>query len=901
MNGLTASEHGGTNAPAALTAQEEAPTEHVDAEALERQRQQLQLIQLCFYEHEFGVDVDSDDDDDDNGGRGDEHVRAVGGSDGPAKSLLAFDPLAFINGKVSHGVPLEDLCKDLTFYMDYIKDKINHHVNHDMHTAFVDVSGRLSGMESELLYVERPLEASIKRVSAACEELASLADAVDVAVQHASDVEEERVFDIDFLKGLLLYERIASLVEEELIPLVDAALPASPLPSASPSNGGRLESPKRASSLSPSQSTPQQRAADPDGGDCVDAVCVPASAVEKLQAVATSARQLEVLAATLPPLPQREKERAELASYARESSAAVFQLLRRVFEHLCRMFFERPEAPGVTQALREVTLIYANAQARDPFRAMVREGILAPFLERVFPWKAAAQARQSTEETLRLLRRLEAELGSSITCLFPLFRRCFAGQTLNPASTILWPVLCEVLVKKLVTLYEVGLPDAFHAKYKAAFRLLALAESCCATPEELVALRQSPDVTMWNHKWNTDIYTAIRLTEVMKALEPALAAYQSNCTLNDLRAAAEDKATAVAATAASPMNLEVFRVLHKELLHLFSPDVFLLVCLQKFLREIVTRSQTVCQAVLAYAVNASSSEHAALPFLSLLIADVSQLAQSSCSASGGSGEGQLREQILRAVCGAENGSAAATASFAKPSIDGVLRLLRDSVCQGCLQEAQRLMTSNVEAECLAALQNLKLVRSAYTHTKKPFPTTVSWYVPNVVEPVERFASVCKESGVDAVAVRSMLGSIADSVATQFASLTRETLITAKKTEESWEKLRRRKDTTTAVGAARATAPGDADGEAGGMGPDGPQGAGRPTSETATDRDKMTVQLYLDAKAFEDAVRTVMQNTGEQEVPSYRRSSAVEALMALLRRAEWILGASIPEPAELDEG
>lgn len=848
-----------------------------DPELIEQQRQQLQLIQLCFYEHEFGVLVDEDDEDDvDTAAIGDSATARYGD----------FDPMTFIETKLSHGATLEDLSKDLTFYMEHIKEQINFHVNNDMHTAFVDVSGRLGGMESELQYVERPLAASIKKVSASCEELVSVADAVDVKLGHASDVEEERTFDIHFLKGLLLYERIASTIEDDLAPLIDSTLAAasSSAPQQqtlssrhasyfdSPTNRGSPEA-MEGSQSGPGGSTSASSPLSPPQAAGNTGSSITPHTLEQLEAISMSARQLKSLAAMLPCLPQREKERAEVREYVRESGGAVLQLLRRVFTHLCSRFFEHPEEAGVTQALREVTLTYARAHVLEDFCTMFRDGVLGPFLEKIFPWKAATQARQSADETLRLLASLEQQLSDNVTPLFPLLRRCFAGEPLNPASAMLWPVLCEVLIKKLVTLYEVGIPDAFQRKYTAAYRLLALAESCCATPEELVVLRQSPDVTMWNHKWNTDVYAAMRITEFTKALEPRLAALRGGRPLAELRAP----------PAAAAAHLDVFKCLGEQLQRLFSPQVFLLVCLQRFLRHVVTAAQEVCLAATAYTRSSldktstyGGPRESPLPFLSLFTADVAGLARSA--ARGGA----LNSQALAAI--AASGIAPSADNGCATAAEAVLALLRDQICHGCVSEAQRLMTSSVEDECLAALQNLKSVRSAYSHTKKPMPKAASWYVASVVDPIARFATTARESGVDPQALSLMVRSVIDVIATQFTALARDTLITAKKTEESWEKLRRKKEPSTAEDAAEASTSDPSP---------SPPAHSRPTAESATDRDKMTIQLYLDARALESATSPL---TGG----SSAHSEHIAALFALLRRAEWILGAEIPEPPELEE-
>lgn len=138
--------------------------------------------------------------------------------------------------------------------------------------------------------------------------------------------------------------------------------------------------------------------------------------------------------------------------------------------------------------------------------------------------------------------------------------------------------------------------------------------------------------------------------------------------------------------------------------------------------------------------------------------------------------------------------------------------------------------------------------------------------------------------------------IATTVFTRFTELARETLGAAKKAEEGWEKLRRKRE---AAAAAAAAAAGGAGGPAGEMN-QATAAAGasrrRVTAENATDIDKMILQLYLDANELLQQLRALLPSGA---VDSLEKEQIVVDLHTLLRRGQWISGAAIEEPPELD--
>ncbi|CCW63269.1 unnamed protein product [Phytomonas sp. EM1] len=776
--------------------------------------EQLQLMKLCFYDHEFGISLNS------HGSTNDEIDELSQDLDTDPGYVLEFDPLAFVESKISTGVPLEDLCRDLTFFEDLIRDKISHHVNTGMRNAFLSVSGYLVGMQEDLQCVQLPLEASIKRLNGASGRLLAATQSVQEKLERASTAEEERIFDIMSLRAMLSYEKIVDIMDGLMRDLTEL----------SGTDNGALSQTDRLSGAVDEVAT---------GSRGSPRMCrrglerfhlgVAPQIVQRLEEVTTSMYQLNVMVSMLPALPSKQDIRAEVYNYAQESRSSVLAALRLVVKFLSHRFIESPQ-PRDIQSLQDVMKLYNVIGAQEEFCDMFSEAILYPHLENVLSWKAAAQARQSADEMVRLLQRLEEELRDAVIPLFPLMRRSFAGTSLFPVSKIMWPAVCKLLIEKLVALCDVGIPDSFHKRYVAAYRLLSLAEHSCISAEELVALRQSPDVALWNHKWNTDIYAVLRMTEMDKAIGAALM---------DLKNTTEMKVAI----------RNVLQVLFDQILWLFSEGVLLTVCIPKFIRKLdgsckqVFRDVQKC--ITPSSIVTSSSETVAVCEQPHATDDMSLFFAAVTGASRVANllEHSLLEQLKKHCEGS---------SSCVHSLANLLHIIRDSTCKAFIEYAQTQIIERVLSECVVGLQNIKTVRSAYSHTKKPPPTSSSWYVASIIDPIVRFVTAARGNNLPDNEAMSMLQTIAERVARQFTSIARDTLITAKKTEESWEKLRRRKDGAGVSSASTNNLAGNPrDSTFTSLPTTSSKSSLQGAPEALTDREKMLLQLKLDAKDLEN--------------------------------------------------
>ncbi|EKG00763.1 hypothetical protein TCSYLVIO_008274 [Trypanosoma cruzi] len=815
--------------------------------------EQLQLIQLCFGEHEFGVALDKDVTDE----RDEKH-------DGVGSDLLQqrckthqngvviafdFDPIQFVQEKLDHGVPLRSLCRDLEAYATLLDRSILRHVNMDVHDAFVKVSGHLVGMQDELRCVRQSVLAAVKRVEDAMEKLSRLEETVSGQIRDATEVELARLFDVVFLKVLLMFDLLCGRVE---------ALPSC-LRCSEMTN-------KQQAAPPPPQQQQQMKHMDSSSSTVVVMAVGNPHVFEAIFDIAVTVQQWKALYQTLPKIPQRAKEYEEASEIIREGTKLSHQVFAKVYIAFHQAYLQAPREE-LKQALRDVMGLYRTSGEFQEFCRMYRERILRPLLESVLSWRAATQARYNLEDTISLLTTLRDQLETKVLCFLPIIWEAFE-ETVLPIPMIIWPTLCEALVKKMVALYDIGVADAFQRRYVAAHELLALMMSNCNSSEELRVLMRSPDVALWKHKWNTDVYGTIRANELSKKIEDAIQTFRSTPVEKLAQKSLNQSEEHVAGGAG--FRMELFTKLKEALDWLFSPETYIYILTPKFIRETAVATRRVVQSLLELTEGAKNNT---------LMQDWLHFVMGACA------------DLDVLVAYFEGHFCARLEKESRkpfPVSSPLIQLLTQDTCRGAVVSLQLLVRSRVAEECVVGLQNIRSVRSAYSHMHKPFPTAPSWYVPSIVEPLQRLdASVRSLMPLETHHV--VMTELVKDVASRFRALAKETLVTAKKTEQSWEKLRRRKETTSGGRGPDAEAP------SGSGHPSSSSAAVRPTQETASDRDKMTLQLYLDAKAFVNEVeKTLGPGVKAEEL------DAVDALFKLLRRANWIMGEDIPEPPDIDE-
>jgi hypothetical protein len=195
----------------------------------------------------------------------------------------------------------------------------------------------------------------------------------------------------------------------------------------------------------------------------------------------------------------------------------------------------------------------------------------------------------------------------------------------------------------------------------------------------------------------------------------------------------------------------------------------------------------------------------------------------------------------------------------------------ENFCRVASQLALSSISDSVHSECLAALQSVKTIKNLYALTKKPMPTSPSWFIANVVDPLTRFkeAAAKHRQLLPEDVSKSLMSDIILRLTTEFRTIAKDMLLQAKKQEESFRKLKRKDQ-----GVPEAPVP----------------SASR--IDAATDIDKMFVQVYLDIHELGSKLRPFGIN--KESYPP------IGSLLKLVRRANWILGDDIPEPVDFDD-
>nr|CCC95633.1 unnamed protein product [Trypanosoma congolense IL3000] len=815
---------------------------------------QLQLLQLCFGEMEFGVVLDGDQ----MGGRWDGVTNdEMGGSDGvgmkekvdsmvedasSALSVYDFDPVQFVRNKLCHGVSLDVLCRDLETYTTLLNKILLRHVNTDVHDAFVKVSGHLVGMQGDLRLLQQPVVTAVRKIEDNVAKLRDMESCITSKIAEATEIELTRIFDVGFLKILLLNDLLMEKVE---------SLPAS-----------------LCLSMDEKQHYPNYQHLS--FSRVVAAMGTGAHIREAFLDFAELVRQMRSLQQTLPILSQREQEHAEVDKILHSSTQMVYRVCGRVYLATYEEFLQSPREE-IRESMLHMMKAYEQMDGVHEFCRMYRERMLRPLLESILSWRAATQARHSLVDTIKLLATLKQQLEKSVLPLISLVREAFDAKLL-PIPTMVCPVLFESLLKKMISLYDAGDPDAFQQRYIAAHEVLYLMEKSCTSEEEVRALRCCPDVVLWEQRWNTDVYGAMRVNTSTRKLNDAIGEF-TNQGFDQHAAEIEERRkhqnSEIENSAVNMcFSIDLFSKLQENIEWLFSRDVYIYAVTPRFLREVASSTRRVVTVVVGQC-KASLSGTSLQGWLSVTVtasADISKLAVYL--------EGPFRQRLHEV--GGQTVNSTVSTTF--------LELLIENTCSGALQELHQLMHTRVIDECGVGLQNIRSVKSIYTHTRKPLPTAPSWYVTSIVEPVRHFC-VGVQNRLAPEEARAAVMNIVVEVVDRFRAIAKDMLVTVKKTEESWEKLRRRKEQASASSPTSNRAA---------------TVSSRPTAETATDRDKMTLQLYFDARALVDEVKAMLESLTAGGSVGIEEQPSVVALLKLLARANWILGGEEQEPPDVDE-
>lgn len=898
--------------------------------------EQLQLLQLCFSEHEFGAsDVLRLFDAPQAAPQAETLGSADGGEsavvDDAKAMLLEFDPVQFIDDKIEQGISLETVCTDLATFEKFLQNRILQHVHEDVYEAFVSVSGELVGVDEQLLRVHQPLIATKTRLEAALSQLSMAEGVVLEMLRNAEHHELRRQFHLGCTQALVQYDALCDATDvlersEYFLSLSRGSSSSSSVP------GGTVVSQQLPSdrdisalrqilsdlvdfenalrNLSPPPPPPQEMVQTHDNKQKSTAAAYQAE-VDELNALALSAHQhiITILNNTFTSVHAVYVSHKLSSSTAGGGQGFVLQRILDVMGSLMEAY--------ATIGVDDFTLLY-------------RDHIVRSFVENILSWKAAAAARASPDSGASLLTELRNSLEHVLFPLIPRMRDVFgsAASSLHTApsspvatrshsqsladldssasassppvpgalpvpsrhllfiSQVYWPAICNTVVTRMVFLFLPGIAATFHKHFSAAHHLVMLLEAHCGSVAELQALRSSPEMTLWSHKWNVDVYHTLRATEAkdtqvnalksLQALLPSNSGSQplTNAILRSLEKTSGEFPVALQATS------EIARIA----LWFFDDDVFLFPLSHKLLRDAILMIRRYVQLATAISIaqmkgletsggsgSGAAVSECTIAFIGFVLRDLEWLGS------------HFVPDTLRLVV--ERASREDSTTCAPLST--ILLRCREMVQKDGALAVRQAVIESLTNQCAAVLQNIRTIKATYSHTKKPMPSSPSWFVASILDALVKFKAGAK-SGLSEVLVQQVCSAVIDDISAKFRDLAKETIVSARKTEESLGKLRRKREEARLGGAGAPSASSTADLTSGA----GAQ-ASRVNGEGATDRDKMVVQLYLDAHEYGSLLRPF--NVHKE------RYAPLQSILKLCRRAEWLLaGDDTPEPAEVED-
>lgn len=778
----------------------------------------LNLIQMCFDEYEF------------------------------EDATETFDPEMFLLHKQQH-VPLETIERDLTTYAEHLRQSLLCSVHTDVHEAFVSVSGQLAIQEDAIRRAHQPVLQLQGVVDSAVESVGRSKERVMRHINAAVAAERQRIA----LSVLLQWRTLAARGAVLLHGLQAAAAVATTADSTDDINSTSAAVSCTAALVEPTR-----------WRELVTIMIRQRHLVATIRAVPQANLDgLPSLTHGTAGVSPRDMAKRALEQFETDHKETVSLMSKRFLEAVQNVA-HAPTSDAVAN-VKFVATLFHRLELEGSFIELFRDHLVRVNAEDVVTWAAAAKARGNPEEAERIVTQLCERLSGHVLAILPMLRTVFTpAASAQLIVQAVWPPVGDTLLKRLLSLFAPGLPNVYHRNFVCLNRVLRLVEEACASPEEVAALRAAPEAIYWTRKWNVDVYHTLRSTEGLDRVRAAVA---------------KDQLLAPCTAAGPCCSLQSFQTVLDVLLWWFNPEkVFIFPLLPKFLRDAHTAVtllvQTACDAVAA--AQGTDAPLRTSEILQLCI---------SCRQAPAFLEGKVLPCIRRAisqpssaadsgVAGQDEIAAATVAAMGGVDAPGNLVeiLVHIYTTGGDIMIAG--LVSHVSAQCMMSLDHVRSIKSAYSMTGKPTPTSPSVFVHGSLDPIKQFQDAAFASNLLArTEVQEHVTAMLAEVCVRFGRLAKDILDGARKAQETLEKLKRRREvptTTTAAATAVPTVNGGA--------------------YTISDRDKMVVQLYLDIHELGSMMRPFGINK-ESFAP-------VQQLLGLVKRANWILsGFPGLEPAE----
>jgi len=404
----------------------------------------------------------------------------------------------------------------------------------------------------------------------------------------------------------------------------------------------------------------------------------------------------------------------------------------------------------------------------------------------------------------------------------------------------IFPEAVEQIEKTIPRIFLPGIPDSFYNNYSRSMEFVEALEKYCGSRSRVEAFRCSEPYQYFMRKWNLPVYFQLRFQEIATRLEIALNPSTRPLSVN----------------VSTEYALEAVRVCSTALADCWKKGVFLPSLTHRFYRlslQLLVRLHTWLRLHLQQHAPYTSPSHlpSGQPQPQVQAQAQAQLGSSGAdSTSGGGGEAVLLSEddlvylhhdldkllamlplryypVVRQAC-----------AHLPPSALALIQEGYDEVSGGLgetVGELANLLRAAIIRKCEYSLLPLRGITRTYRLTNKPMPHRPSYYVANILRPLQQFLEERKSHISPANRVQWM-HLIITAVADKFYEMSCELLETVHKTEDFLKKFSSGKQL-------------------------------RAESEGATDTDKIIRQLLLDVQEFG---RQLQQFGLDTDFPPFQR-------------------------------
>lgn len=621
-------------------------------------------------------------------------------------SNVSFDPQLFVASKLEHVQP-QVLQRDLAEYADYLEAAVLKCVHSEVHEAFVEVSGQLVSTEHTIHRVQAPLEAMEERVESAARALENARTAAKAQLHEATRHELDRAFAATQLEIALLHNALVALLDGVRGPEASAA-----------SYGAKTASLAR--------------------------MCTHVTRMKQLVVSSRAASS--------------DATRAECDSSSAlvdEDTNTVQALVCDLFLAVYRDFVATPSSEA-GKTLSAVTSLFRQMHAEAFFAGFLRDSVVKPDVEKVISWRAATTAKTSVAETDTVFKQLCSTLDAGILSVLPLIQAKI-GNDVRLLATAVWPPVSDIVRMRMMFVFAPGIPATFHQNFTVAAALVEHLESHASDVDDLVALRNSPDMAVWRSQWKLDVYFVMRSDELRAKLDA-----------KGVNKPPFDATT----TAVGGFTIPQFAHLLDALKWFLSPaNVYIFALQHRFLRS-------ACEAVTAMLKSAVDSAAGAKPPYVLAL-------MHNCTALSDAIAGDLSAVFATAM---ENDGHQAVVQVLQRAAANARDAVRGHLVKG--------LVSSVMSGALDQIPAVKKIFSQNPDT--PIPSQPSALLSDAFKQVSEFRRrAIAERSLTEDACRTIVTAVVDDVVQRATALVQSAVANAKRQQESLDKVRK-----TAAGSVK---------------------------------------------------------------------------------------------------